>query len=140
MNIGAMMGIVSIMSLLIVGGGQIFAHTQATISSDTAGTVAQKETGGKVLSIKLEKEDGAPVYAVLIENATGNYTVTIDGNNGNVLNVENLDGIDTRDVGDKDNVQNETDNGDLENINTSEQENNTDQDNHEFDGEEDGEP
>ncbi len=82
-------------------------RARATISSETAGQAALKKVHGKIISNKLENEDGSLIYAVNISTSGHkNQEVLVDAGNGKILAMNSEDGK-PADKGDGDGEEND---------------------------------
>ncbi|UCH89355.1 MAG: PepSY domain-containing protein [Thermoplasmata archaeon] len=106
--------IVIIVALISAGMG-FFAYNNGVfakdpkISEDEAKTIAEEHTGGEAISVHVEKEGFTTVYEVVVVNATGEWEVEIDSQNGDILEIEENDGPEDEERDDDDDDDDEDD-------------------------------
>jgi phosphopantothenoylcysteine synthetase/decarboxylase len=96
-----MLGVKMMKKLLVVTvlflGVHLFGMTPASaekvgpvkgITLEKAKQIAMKQVKGKVVSAKVEKDDGMTKYEIIVQAKDGKYEVEIDKSTGKVLEVE----------------------------------------------------
>lgn len=63
-------------------------ETQNSISMEQAKQIALKQVKGKIVSARIEKDDGMVKYEIIIHAKAGRYEIEIDQATGKVLEVE----------------------------------------------------